>query len=957
MKKIYFVIGRYLSMLALLCSTLLVPTSCIDDQYDLEKDLDMEMSLLGSFSLPIGSTSQILLKDMIDTTDIDMLEVDEDGLYKISMKDNISVGIDSIAGSSDVSIDKISQDIDPIVTDFEKPEIPSFSLDIDPQSTSVGTGSISKVNLDGAGFSLNNNFTISISGASGIPTYGGYPVPSMGIDVGIDESVIPFSFGGNISCPEQVEKVNYVILGSEATVEFDVTSLYNLFTPETFSLTIPYIELTFPEGFVIDGVNEKVRKESADLTCVNGKVSFSFIITKYDKEVERLATGYLEAIGGDIVFDMADQITVSGTTSGSSISSTSLNINVASDILVTDMSLAVGGINTEVETVDNLGSETYIEISDLVKSITTITLDNTSNAIEIEISGITVPTGLEATGNDIEIQFPASKFKLTESQSITLENNYYSLAIPISSIVGGSGINETINIEEIYFSAEDFSTTDENGETKEDYIYMVFDPEIKMAGTTITMAGDMLFSNFNDFVDEEDQTLTTAVSASDLKVKSADIVVNDYLAELDPITQVISETVEVPEELERIDSMLFATPVNININIDIELEGTESDISFQNYTIEFPEFIRFADGVAVDEDNKLVLNDVFEKTTTGRSYSAEFEIVAIDLSSYTDLITGSGDNKTLALNDTVKLTGNIMMASGEVDSEELSSSITANVDFSIDAMKIAKVYGIVNPDIPAEQTGISLEDLADVIEGDFSAVLTDPTVSISIVNTLSVPIKLESLTLQPTKNGVDLDSVYINNSIYIEAAPEGDSTTTKVYISANDAPSVQEPDVQYIKMENFKNLLANLPDSIIIDFKAAAISDLSELAGANHMIDLYQSYEFRIDYDINIPLTFDELSLEYTATMSDIGSDLGDITDMVSSIELTLEIDNTMPISLGVSKVVAVDEDGNELTELPAFIDEDGAVIKANDTSEITVTIADNEAGDHKVVRVHRTGD
>ena len=103
-------------------------TSCIDADYDLGKDIDMEVTIGGNLSLPIGKTDTIRLSRMIEEGDV--LHV-IDGKYVITKSDNISEDIDAI---DEVVIDNFSPHFEPYIRTFkassieELPQIPGLDM-------------------------------------------------------------------------------------------------------------------------------------------------------------------------------------------------------------------------------------------------------------------------------------------------------------------------------------------------------------------------------------------------------------------------------------------------------------------------------------------------------------------------------------------------------------------------------------------------------------------------------------------------------------------------------------------------------------------------------------------------------------------------------------------------------------------------------------------------------------
>lgn len=81
---------RPLIAVALLLTSLGITTSCIDNSYDLNKDIDMTISAGGEhLAIPVGYTEKITLDKIIEIEEGDDLQVLENGEYHLLKSDNI----------------------------------------------------------------------------------------------------------------------------------------------------------------------------------------------------------------------------------------------------------------------------------------------------------------------------------------------------------------------------------------------------------------------------------------------------------------------------------------------------------------------------------------------------------------------------------------------------------------------------------------------------------------------------------------------------------------------------------------------------------------------------------------------------------------------------------------------------------------------------------------------------
>jgi len=105
---------RQFILVAGLSTLLFVLSSCVDDSYDLSKDISLDMNAGGkAFSIPIGSTAPIKLSDMIDESGV--LTSDASGQYALSESDDldpVDVAIDPVI----LEVDEVN--LDPVELDF-----------------------------------------------------------------------------------------------------------------------------------------------------------------------------------------------------------------------------------------------------------------------------------------------------------------------------------------------------------------------------------------------------------------------------------------------------------------------------------------------------------------------------------------------------------------------------------------------------------------------------------------------------------------------------------------------------------------------------------------------------------------------------------------------------------------------------------------------------------------------
>lgn len=115
-------------------------TSCIDEDYDLDKDIDKTVNIGGDeLAAPIGDTEKIFIKDMLPLEENGMLKTDADGFYYIeteNMNFSQTVSVDEIyfsaprASSTELDFGTIPQNQGAPSVTMELPETTETDVDL-----------------------------------------------------------------------------------------------------------------------------------------------------------------------------------------------------------------------------------------------------------------------------------------------------------------------------------------------------------------------------------------------------------------------------------------------------------------------------------------------------------------------------------------------------------------------------------------------------------------------------------------------------------------------------------------------------------------------------------------------------------------------------------------------------------------------------------------------------------
>lgn len=266
------------------------------------------------------------------------------------------------------------------------------------------------------------------------------------------------------------------------------------------------------------------------------------------------------------------------------------------------------------------------------------------------------------------------------------------------------------------------------------------------------------------------------------------------------------------------------------------------------------------------------------------------------------------ENGSLILSDEIGLRGKVYadkQSIGLDDLENTTVEVQPHLDLATPQIRITEVAGTIVPNVDIN-TSVSLADLPDFLKEEGTSLeIKDLSLNLSVTNPIGAPISTRFQIAPLDENG----NVINNNIVSLALKIAGDETST-FHINRNSS---------VIESGSLTSLLSTIPDQI--DIKVTEVKIESETADQTIVLNK-RDYNLDVDYDINVPLEFDNLSIFYNDTIEDIHSDLSDVTDKVKHIELNMQVDNAIPLALNLS-VKPYDQNGDPITglELPEHIE------------------------------------
>lgn len=402
----------------------------------------------------------------------------------------------------------------------------------------------------------------------------------------------------------------------------------------------------------------------------------------------------------------------------------------------------------------------------------------------------------------------------------------------------------------------------------------------------------------------------------------------------------INNTVEfkisqsVPEEMKKIRTATFRNPVKMVFELDVYSLTHQSDDILAvtdklhvcskeagGFLIEVPEYLVFAPEANV-KNGKLIIDGYvkYDDAINRMVLKKEYEIIGLDFS----MLPEGGINVTE--DNRIEFTEELY-ASGYIESDTVffgfnNISHAQHIDVepmvNVEPMEIATVEGIFDPEIDPINEVVDLE-LGDDLDflNDAYLDFADPRIYVTFNNPVDAQIFADAEFAGLDKAGNIIDGAQVATNLTFASA-----AITNFYINRYD---VQVDGYSTVAIPELNNLIKKIPETIDVNINARM--DTENYA----TVTLGKDLEISGDYQVSVPMVFDEFNLEYTEEIDDVlGDDAEDITDYVTDINsITVKFDvlNTIPAKFEPS-IVAYDEQGVRLNNVTAEVT--GVVAQGN---------------------------
>lgn len=891
--------------------------SCISfsEDLNLDKKISLDMQIGTQLAIPLGSLDTIFIDSLIEIKEGSVLDTLENGYYGIRMSDSIKdvkVSIDSVV----LNIDDIS--LDEVRTHFDNPTPDEVTLNERTSRITIGIQSVdlSKVNENLP--NLKNSFS-----TEQIPVIGTGSNIHIDVPVTIEEQEVGVDFSYDL--PSGVRSLQSVYFGAEkglgqrVTLKVNLAGVFNLL--DNPKITIENLNVTFPEIF-------RIAKDTQIDSYVGSGVSVTGNVLSINMESGEYVSGLSKdntILPISLLVNDADFSSFSGVIDFSEKLKYSLSMKIEGDVSFTGerkfqvgieiddkLNMADLEVTTEDKSIlipsDEISSSCQVSGLDGVSSVESIVFDSDGSHLYVAISDFDINPFELSSNSYVALKFP-SEFEF-EQTCVTTDNldagewRNDSLIILLSKAIG-----KTIDLRVKSLDASKYRI---DASKK-----MVIPNTVSYSGCgTIVKKDRVSFSDISSLGDRDFSVSVSGVFA----IESANVVT-------DSISTDISSSSDLSID-EKVDKALTALKrIDINpaaIHIGLHFNGVPSgveNLTMSNIKVKFPQFV-YIDYIGTDAARISVADDGHSLLLNGDITKAElasigtgFAIEGLQISRFEfDDFVNTVDGRFVVEGEKVGISGAMLLSDASVSSSELGD-IVVTPSVAIDPIRVNSIFGKVNPEIDPihEEVELSLgKDLDFLKDGNNRLDLKDPRIILNLDSKVTVPILMDLALSSFDENGVQIANNVTpdNGPITVPACDANtDSRHITLIISKTFMASDNSSDTIFVRMSHLGDLMEQIPDKISFDLTARTDQSVS------HFVDLKKGMSLCGQYEVLIPLSFDNLHIEYSDTIGNLSDDLKDVSDKIAGdaeIDITANVQSTIPFGVIIAGQ-ALDSKGNKL--------------------------------------------
>ncbi|MBE6239671.1 MAG: hypothetical protein E7113_06460 [Bacteroidales bacterium] len=720
MKTFNYSYAALVAVAALLASAL---TSCVNEEYDVE-DLNTEITVgAEGLTLPIGSTSQLKLKDLIAGMDEDMLQVLDGGAYALRIGDTLNLG-DQLPDLKDVIDIPDVEFADK--TDFSLSDMDMSSLTMDGQTfdysvTLADADLLPEIKVPEIEQTHENmanvweygkaarDMKLDLGEAKSVTTKSLFKLPDITVTEKVEVPDLPeavvekeqLNLIVKSEAPEGISEISDVMMGGSSALSVRLSVVNSFLSTGT---VLPDLEMDFgglmtledgkgyivmADDFILDENNEWTVLKEFGIKQINIEAD------DWDEEglleLAKTFTVKGKVAARDVTVD-PESVSAYDKTQGMK-----LRVDVGfENMIIESMMMTLDGIDPVVEKMEIPLSIDDIELPDGVKSVDRIEFTESSvlemmvklNSLDIE--------GLETRLEKMVVTFPEG-FEVSEAVDGKVE---FSADL-------AEGLDKTMHVEMIEFPDP------VDGKIS-------FDGKVQVEAV-VTVGGRICSADVPYTEDTDGSFMFEAVSHLDVEEYYVDI---DGLShELDMDFQEFRY--DLPDGVLDIGTFEVTVKGSPVMTIDLKLPQANLDLkpAEEGVSISFPEFIRFKDvdpeyGFDRQTNSITLKGEIPEKielpveklvitpecdAETGKYYADGHIDMAGALTMPSGMVKGSDVEDLLASEVSVDVVIPELMAD-KVSFEHFKISLDENFDFVI--LKAGT--------LPEEVKSVSRIDLSDV---------------------------------------------------------------------------------------------------------------------------------------------------------------------------------------------------------------------------------------------------
>ena len=898
-------------------AVLLFLASCISrtNDLDLDKEISYDMRIApGGFAIPLGNIEKILVDSLIKTDDDGSALVSlPDGQYGITMEgsiDKVDAGIDEIT----LEVDEDALKINAFTASFDDPTPGSIKIDERENGTEV---SIPEINLD----EINSRLPLLKSDTSCT-----YPIPGIPgtgmlipveIPIRIDNSDNPMAFGFSYDLPADVDVLNAVWLGKQQgshdgqkiTLNVNMSGLFTLI--EEPEISIKSLIVDFPDNFtiskdaslynyvpeknvnVVDGHKFSISMDSESVTGLsktNPVLPITLYVSKADfsSDCKDGRIEFSESVVYSLDFIVKGQVELNEP----KVFDVSVSLNEQMQMSDIDASVKTKSVDMSQQ---SFSSQFHITGLDDISSINTVTFDDQASVLNISLSDFPIAPFSLSSESVINLVFPEM---FTFGDECLTQNG-----VPAGSWDGNilkidpsKAMGETLTIHPVSLDASSYQINQDA--TMDIPVEFIYDGHFETEPKSDV--------SLTDLTDAFGSKSVTVKVWGNFKIDNAEVVTKSIVDEFNE-----ESSFEIDEEVDKALRILrkveFREPAAIDVKLMFSgVPNTITGLDMSDFEITFPSFLKMkysgSDSRISLSGNILSIDGILnasELSEIGNGFVIQG--LAVDGMEFNPELK-TKDGRIVINDEKVIMKGKVKVENQIIQSKDLEDiTVTPTVKFA--KIKVKSVTGQVDPQIDPvhESVAISLSDDIDFLKDDKNRLsLKDPQITLNLTSSITVPIKLDLSISSKDKDGKTIkeDIGPDEGSIIIPACdPEKETRNVKLVLLNHNVVGNQDEDIVYVRINRLSELMTTIPDSVIFDLKASADQSVE------HVVDLDRDLYVLGDYTVSVPLSFDDMFIEYNDTIKDLSEDMEDISDVVSAadVELNAKVTSTIPFGIKLS--------------------------------------------------------